>query len=82
MILAQNQKIFNFLVDMVPYLVTEGKGFQTVICSTVCEPLATNTQSSNTEGKVKETSASFTVDNTQIILKEETISEIVSFLVN
>lgn len=40
MILAKNQKIFNFLVDMVPYLVTERKGFQIVVCTTVCEPLA------------------------------------------
>lgn len=69
MILAKNQKIFNFLVDMVPYLVTESKGFQIVVCTTVCEPLAANTQSSNTEGKLKETSASLTVHNTQIILE-------------
>lgn len=67
---------------MVPYLVTESRGFQTVVCTTLCEPLATNRQSSNTEGKMKETLASLTVHYTQNILKEEITFEIASFLVN
>lgn len=67
---------------MVPYLVTESRVFQIVVCTTVCEPLATNRQSSNTEGKLKETSASLTVHYTQNILKEEITFEIVSFLIN
>lgn len=67
---------------MVPYLVTESRGFQTVVCATLCEPLATNRQSSNTEGKLKETLASLTVHYTQNILKEEITFEIASFLVN
>lgn len=67
---------------MVPYLVTESRVFQIVVCTTVCEPLATNRESSNTEGKLKETSASLTVHYTQNILKEEITFEIVSFLIN
>lgn len=67
---------------MVPCSVTEGRVFHTVVCTTVCEPLATNRQSCNTEGKWKKNPSSLTVHNTQIILKEEKTFEIVSFLIN
>lgn len=53
---------------MLPYIVTQSRGFQIVVCVTPSmRTTCNNTQSSNTEGEPKQTSASLTVHNTQKI---------------
>lgn len=80
-ILAKNQKIFNFLVNNGTLLSNREQSFPD--CGMHNSVWTTgNKQSSNTEGKLKETSASLTVHYTQNILKEEITFEIVSFLIN